>query len=340
MKRRIAIIVTLIALLYSFNGVRNSFFSIPKDWPQSEYNFERNSLTKEKIELGRALFYDPVLSRNNTISCASCHSPYNAFSHVDHKLSHGIDDRIGTRNAPALMNLAWQKIFMWDGAVNNLDMQALAPISHAKEMDEKIEHVVTKLQGSFLYRRLFYNAYDDSLVTGEKILKAISQFELTLVSVNSRYDSVMHAQTEFTQQEKNGYMLFKAHCNTCHAEPLFSTYEFANNGLAPDTILNDQGRIRITHDPADSLKFKIPTLRNIEYTYPYMHDGRFKTLMEVLNHYTSGIHQSSTLAMELRNPISLKANEKIDMVAFLLTLSDRKMLFNPEYAYPKTIFQK
>ena len=273
MKTRLFVILIFILAFSAFTNMSESLFSVPEKFPQPDYNFTSNPLTAEKVFLGRALFYDPILSRDNSISCASCHSVYNAFAHTDHDLSHGIDDKIGTRNAPALMNLAWQKNFMWDGAVNHIDMQALAPISHPLEMDESIANVSEKLRKLNLYRKLFYEAYRDSAITGEQILKALSQFQLTLVSSNSKYDSVMNVQSVFTAQEANGYTLFKQNCNSCHMEPLFSTYEFANNGLPVDITLNDLGRMAVTKNSADSLKFKIPTLRNLEFTYPYMLRG-------------------------------------------------------------------
>ncbi len=319
----------------AFKSLKDIAFETPANWPTPSYDFSRNPLSPSKIELGRELFYDPVLSKNNSISCASCHSQFTAFTHVDHSLSHGIDDRIGTRNSPALMNLAWHSSYMWDGSVNHLDMQALAPISHPDEMGEKIEAVVGKLQKSKPYRLLFFKAFGDSTATGERTLKALSQFMLTLVSSNSKYDSVMRKQAQFTLQEKNGYTLFQKNCGSCHKEPLFTNLQFENNGLDIDTTLNDFGRMNVTKDRADSLKFKVPTLRNIEFSYPYMHDGRFKKLSQVLKHYTSGIHHSTTLAKPLLNQIVLSSNDKVDLTAFLLTLTDKDFLFNPKYSFPK-----
>lgn len=326
----------IVVLVIAFKGEEHLFF-IPKNWPKPVYNFANNQLTKEKVLLGRVLFYDPVLSKDNTISCASCHSQYSAFTHIDHALSHGINDSIGTRNSPALMNLAWQKTFMWDGAINNLDMQALAPISHPAEMANNINNLINKLNSLKLYRKLFFNAYGDSIVTGEKTLKSISQFLVTIISANAKYDRVMRKQEKFTAQEENGYTLFKKNCSTCHKEPLFTTNEFANNGLVVDTFLNDYGKIRVTKNKNDSLKFKIPTLRNIEFTFPYMHDGRFKKLSEVLNHYTKGIHKTNMLAQELQVPILLTSNQKVDLTAFLLTLTDKEFIFNKKFSYPKDV---
>lgn len=340
MKRSFILLFISVYLFSSFRILNEKSFIVPTGFPEPAYDFSKNILTTEKIELGRALFYDPILSRDNSISCSSCHSVYNSFAHTDHDLSHGIDDLIGTRNAPALINLAWHKSFMWDGAVNHLEVQALAPITHPKEMDESMNHIVFKLSQSDLYTKLFMNAYNDTSITGEKILKALAQFQLIFISSSSRYDSMTQKQIKFTYQEENGYNLFKKNCNTCHAEPLFSTYTFANNGLGLDTTLNDFGRMQITKERSDSLKFKIPTLRNIEYSPPYMHDGRFKSLFAVLNHYTSGIHQTANLAPELKSPIILSENEKVDLIAFLLTLSDKKFIFNPDFSYPRELFAK
>lgn len=338
MKKTISLLVVACFILSAYTAINENFFVVPAKWPKPYYDFSKNPLSAEKVELGRALFYDPILSRNNTISCNSCHSQFTAFAHVDHTLSHGIDNRIGTRNAPALMNLAWENNFMWDGAINHLDMQALAPISNADEMDSGIDSVVNKLQQTRLYPSLFFKAYGDSVITGENTLKAISQFMLTLVCAHTKYDSVMRKETFFTMQENNGYTLFKKNCASCHHEPLFTNLQFENNGLPVDTTLNDYGRMKITQDPKDSLRFKVPTLRNIEFSYPYMHDGRLKKLSEVLNHYTSGIQRNKTLSKELEKPIVLSSNEKVDLIAFLLTLTDKQFLFNEKHSYPKKLF--
>ena len=338
MNKLIVSLIFLLIIVAAFKSADNKIFIVPKGWLKPYYDFNKNPLSNNKIQLGRALFYDPILSRDNTISCSNCHSPYNAFAHVDHTLSHGIDNRIGTRNAPALMNLAWQSSFMWDGAINHLDMQALAPISNKDEMDETIANVVYKLQQSKIYPSLYKLAFGDSIITGEHTLKAISQFLLTVVSSNSKYDSVMRKKSEFTEQQLNGYYLFKKNCSSCHTEPLFTNLKFENNGLSVDTTLYDYGRINITHLKSDSLKFKVPTLRNIEYSYPYMHDGRFKRLSDVINHYTSGVQNHVNLSSQLQTPIELSSNEKVDLISFLLTLSDKHFIFNPDYSYPKNIF--
>ena len=299
----------------------------PDYWPKPTYNFTKNPLSKQGIELGRRLFYDPILSRDSTVSCSNCHLSFTAFTHVDHALSHGIEDRVGTRNSPALMNLAWGESFMWDGAVTHLDFQALAPISSPAEMDHSIEKAVQKLQSKPAYKARFFEAFGDSTVTGERLLKALAQFELTLISADSKYDQMRAGQAQFTEQEQKGYLLFQINCAKCHAEPLFTNQTFENNGLPLDTSLQDFGRMKITQNPKDSLKFKVPTLRNIEFSYPYMHDGRFKKLRDVMQHYAKNTNLKPTM--------ELSPNDQVDLVAFLLTLTDRAFLFNPNFSFPR-----
>ncbi len=314
----------------------------PDFWPKPVYDFASKPLTKEAVLLGRILFYDPILSRDSTISCSSCHLSFTAFTHVDHNLSHGIDNRIGTRNAPALVNLAWSKTYMWDGAIINLDMQGLAPITHPSEMDEDLAHVVAKMQRSQKYSAWFESAFGDTAITGARILRALGQFQLTIISANAKYDQVMRGEPgiAFTDQEANGYRLFQQNCTSCHREPLFTDGSFRNNGLPIDTLLNDQGRMRITQDPSDARLFKVPTLRNVEFSSPYMHDGRFKSLYQVLTHYTDGIASSPTLDANLRSKVALSPEARVDLVAFLLTLTDKQFLFNREFGYPRELLLK
>ena len=330
---KILIIILAAFMGFAFTGGNLLELVYPSYFPEPVYAFKTNQLAQEKINLGRMLFYDPILSKDQAISCADCHSPYNAFAHTDHDLSHGIHDSIGTRNAPALFNLAWQNTFMWDGAIHNLDMQALAPLNHPGEMDEDIENVVQKLNESTRYKKAFYSAWGDSLVTGEHFLKAISQFQLSLVSATAKYDAVKSGKSNFTEQEQAGYSIFQNNCNTCHREPLFSTYGFANNGLAIDTALNDLGRYGITEKEEDRLKFKIPSLRNLSYTFPYMHDGRFNKLSEVLNHYTH-LQPGDSPERALRSALPLTSKDKTDIIAFLLTLDDKEFVFDLKNKYP------
>jgi cytochrome c peroxidase len=293
-------------------------------------------MTENEFQLGRQLFYDPILSKDHSISCASCHLQATGFTHTDHDLSHGIEGRIGNRNSMTIMNLAWQTSFMWDGGVNHIELQALAPISSENEMGSSLQEVVAKLKASKHYKYLFYKAYNDSLVSGQKTLLALTQFVVMLNSYNSKYDKFMREETggDFTKQEKNGLTIFRNNCASCHTEPLFTNNAFENNGLQLDPYLKDYGRMTITNNPMDSLKFKVPTLRNIQFTAPYMHDGRFETLQEVLIHYSSEMANSSSVAKSLENNIQLSHKERVDLMVFLRTLTDTEFLFDKRFSYP------
>lgn len=338
--RKIGLLFIIVILLFTFLGFNHLaitpiYFEVPKKFPKPVYDFKNNQLTEQGFQLGRQLFYDPILSKDNTISCASCHLQQTGFTHVDHDLSHGIDGKIGTRNSLTLQNLAWSKSFMWDGGVNHLDVQAIAPITSEVEMNETLGNVVTKLNNNKEYQELFYMTFGTKKITGQLTLKAISQFVVSLTTSNSKYDKVIRKEEKFTEMEQKGYNLFKQNCASCHKEPLFSSNDFKNNGLHIDITLNDFGRMKITQNPKDSLLFKVPTLRNIEFTFPYMHDGRFKTLNEVIKHYNSGIQKSKTLSKELLIPLNLSDNQRIELVSFLKTLTDNEFLFNPKYSFPK-----
>ena len=332
-KKVLYLLIGCVTLL-SF-GLKELQFNYPSYFPKPEYDFKNNPLDSSNIELGRKLFYDPILSADNSTSCASCHSPYNAFAHSDHNLSHGINNEMGNRNAPALFNLAWQKQFMWDGAINDLDVQALAPISHPKEMGSSIKEVLTKLNATPAYNALFAKIYGENSITGERVLKALSQFQLTLVSANAKYDQVKQGKASFTTEEAIGYSLFLQNCNSCHTEPLFTNYQFANNGLTVDTTLNDFGRWIITKESADSLMFKTPSLRNLRYSYPYMHDGRFSTVQQVVDYYMRDIKRYKNLSPPLNTPIILSPIDKINLIAFLNTLNDEEFIRNTKYQFPK-----
>ena len=326
-------------LATAFIGIKNktNLFQYPKYWPKPIYDFKKNPITEEGFQLGRHLFYDTILSRDNTISCASCHLQATGFTHVDHDLSHGIDNRMGTRNSLALMNLAWKKSFMWDGSINHLEVQALAPIESVDEMDESFANVIKKINNSKKYKKLYYDAFKDSIATGQNTLLALTQFELMLNSFNSKYDKYIRKENgvTFTEKEKNGLNVFRKNCASCHTEPLFTNDLFKNNGLPVDKTLNDEGRMTVTKKASDYLKFKVPTLRNIKKTRPYMHDGRFESLYEVVDHYMTGIESSKTLSQELKTPIKLSHKQKVELVAFLKTLTDYEFLRNPKFQFPK-----
>ena len=338
MKARVHHIIILFGLIIVFlsaQPIQKIELEYPDYWPDPVYKFESNPLSESGIYLGRKLFYDPILSKDSSISCSSCHLSYTAFTHVDHTLSHGIKDKIGNRNSMALTNLAWSNSFMWDGAVHMLDVQALNPMTDSLEMGEDLENVLHKLTRSEIYPELFSQAFQDTVINTNYLLKALAQFQLSLVTSNSKYDKVKSGIVEFTEQESKGYELFLEHCNVCHTEPLFTSYNFENNGLPKDKLLNDLGRYNITNNPVDSLKFKIPSLRNIEYSYPYMHDGRFKNLKQVLKHYANGIEVGPNLGFSLKTPILLNQNDHNAIISFLLTLTDKSFLFDKNIAYPR-----
>ena len=222
---------------------------------------------------------------------------------------------------------------MWDGGINHLEVQPLAPITNSKEMDESLAHVLTKLQHNKDYVDGFNAAFKDTLITSEKLLKALAQFTGMMISSNSRYDKYVKGQEEFSAQELNGLQLFRSHCTNCHAEPLFTDNTFRNIGLKPDTALRDSGRIKITGLPADYMKFKVPSLRNVAMTYPYMHDGRFRTLQQVLAHYANGKFFTG-YDKSIEKNVGLTAQEQADIIAFLKTLTDEEFLHDRRFADP------
>ena len=326
--------ITAIAASYSFGNKEDAIrFVRPKGWPKPAYNFAKNKLTEPGFYLGRKLFYDPLLSADGTISCASCHTQWSAFTHVDHGLSHGINGLKGRRNSMTIFNLAWNTSFMWDGGINNLEVQPLGPITNATEMGTTLAEIVRKLDTAAGYKARFYAAFGDSAITGQRVLKAMAQFLVMLESYNSKYDKYIRGEAggDFTDEEKNGLELFRRNCASCHPEPLFTDYGFKNTGLQPDADIKDYGRMGITGDSRDSLKFKTPSLRNIGMSYPYMHDGRFRTLRQSIDHYVTGITGGPTLAVEYKTPIVLNEKNKTDLIAFLKTLTDDVFLTDKRY---------
>ncbi len=312
-------------------------FQKPTNFPEPVYHFSTNAVTKEGFELGRKLFYDPILSANNTISCGSCHIQTSAFTHHGHSVSHGIFDRMGTRNSPPIMNLAWNTSFMWDGGIFDLDLQAIAPITNHVEMDETMANVLNKLRSSSQYPALFKRAYGTDEITTSSFLKALSQFMVMCVSSNSKYDSVMRNEggKSFTPDEQQGYTIFKQKCSTCHKEPLFTDNSFRNNGISISGV-NDEGRYMITQNDGDKYKFKVPSLRNLAYTAPYMHDGRFFTVEAVLDHYSSQVQQTPNLDPVFQQGsslgIPLTVVEKQQLVTFLQTLNDKTFITDKQFS--------
>ncbi len=309
-------------------------FTIPNGFPKPLYDFKNNNPTPAGFVLGRKLFYDPILSKDSSISCGFCHQRIAAFAHIDHPLSHGINGLIGKRNVPPLQNLIWNTSFMWDGRINHLEVQPLSPISNPIEMNETIGHIIQKLQRNKEYTVMFKAAFNDSIVNSKNMLKALAQFTGLMISDNSRYDKYMRGEDTLSATELKGLQLFRDKCEQCHKEPLFTDNTFRNTGLAPDTNLHDSGVAAINGQMKDMGKFKVPTLRNIEMTYPYMHDGRFRTLKQVLDHYTQKFTRESGADPILVKGISLSEADKTNIIAFLKTLSDQTFLHDRRFADP------
>ena len=313
-------------------------FKIPKGWPKPTTDiFSKNKLTEEGFQLGKKLFYDGNLSKDGQVSCASCHQQFAAFSNYDHDFSHGVNNSFTTRNAPSLVNVAWMNKLHWDGAINHIEVQPLAPLTAPNEMGESLDSVLLKLKKDTSYIRMFKAAFGDANITSQRMLKAIAQFVGNLVSSNSKYDKVLRGEATFTDYEQRGYEIFKTNCAACHKEPLFTDNSFRNNGLQLNK-LNDIGLQKISNKKEDSLKFKVPTLRNAQLTFPYMHDGHIYSIFKVIDHYTTGIDTSqSNLDKSLKRKINISAKEKYDLVYFLYTLTDSNFIKNPRFAPEKKI---
>ncbi len=310
---------------------------IPKGWPKPGADiFDNNPVTEEGFQLGRQLFYDGRLSKDGSFSCGTCHQQFAAFSTFDHDLSHGIHNTFTSRNSPALFNLAWMKELHWDGGVNHIEVQALSPISAENEMGETLESVLGKLQKDNLYKTAFVKVFGDSVINSQRLLKALAQFTGSIQSYNSKYDRVKNGKDVFTISEAEGYKFFKANCNACHAEPLFTDNSFHNTGLPIKKSLNDIGRMKITNDSADYLKFKTPSLRNIIITQPYMHDGRFNSLGKVIEHYRTIDTTNKHLDPLLSKKTLITPTNKVDLIAFFQTLTDSVLINNPRFSSPYT----
>ena len=304
---------------------------IPTDNPQ----------TAEGVALGKTLFFDTILSADGTKSCASCHSPQSAFTD-NLPTSLGVDGIAGTRNAMPIFNLAWNysERFAWDGKELSLERQAEEPVQNPIELHSNWNIVIQRLQSHPEYPNLFELAFNTSTITKELTTKAIAQFERTLISANSKFDRYTLGEDNLTPQELNGLDIFlredKGDCFHCHGNPnnpLWTDNEFHNNGL--DATFTDLGLGAVTGDPNDNGKFRSPSLRNLAYTAPYMHDGRFATLDEVIDHYSEGLQNSSTIDPLMKQVnqggVQLSESEKADLKAFLLTLSDPSFITNPNF---------
>ena len=305
--------------------------TVPKGWPTPAYDFQENPLTREGIALGKQLFYDPILSKDGTISCGSCHQSFAGFATYDHPLSHGINNGFTNRNAPGIVNMAWQKNFMLDGGILHLDLQPLAPITAENEMGETISGVLEKLNKDATYRKKFQVAFGVKTISTAELGKALSQFVLSLVSYNSKYDRVMRGEARFILPEQLGYEIFQKKCVTCHPPPFFTDFSFRNAGLAADETLQDKGRMTISGKKEDSLAFRVPSLRNVVLSFPYGHDGRFATLQNVFEHYRNSRPRPTGTDSMLQNGIALSNFEIGQLTAFLHTLTDSTIVNNPAF---------
>ena len=327
------------ATLYDFNAGR---FPMP--------DFNNNPPTKEGVALGRMLFYEKMLSKDGTQACASCHLQSHGFTDTA-RFSIGVEGKQGGRQAMSVFNTAWHtNEFFWDGRAHLLRDQSLMPIQDPLEMNETLENVVAKLSESKTYQDQFFRAFNSEEVTSEKMSLALEQFMNTIVSNQSKYDKYLAGEVSLTASEERGRELFflefneflpdqsGADCAHCHGGFNFSNRLYSNNGLDAEGNFADYGREKATKKISDRAKFKIPSLRNIELTAPYMHDGRFNTLEEVIDHYNSNVKESSTLDPALRPTIStglrLTEQDKKDLVAFLKTLTDPTLATDERYSSP------
>jgi cytochrome c peroxidase len=306
-------------------------FSVPEGFPSPVYDFTQNPVTEEGFALGRKLFHDNIISSHADVTCGSCHQQQAAYTTFDHDLGHGTNHQHTRRNVPVIFNMAWHSEFEWDGRSNKLADQVLACITAPERMGESVNSVSQKLSGINEYNQMFSNAFGDEAVTGSRIASALSQFVVMLVSSNSKYDRVKAGIASFNASEQNGYDLYKAKCATCHAEPLFTDLSYRNNGIGLSSFRTDYGRMEVTGERADSLKFKVPTLRNVQMTGYFAHDGRYIAVTQILNHYSSGITPQPTLDPLLQNGIPLTNLEKFYIEEFLFALNDSTLIADPRF---------
>ena len=308
---------------------------IPAGFPAPRYTFSDNPLTVEGFELGRRLFYDGRLSVDGQHPCSSCHQQIAGFGTFEHDRSHGVNNTHTLRNAPVLFNLAWNSSFHWDGKYASLKEEAVQPITGHHEMGETFNNVIRKLESDAAYKYLFKKVFHSDKILPTHIQSSLSQFTGFMVSANSRYDKFKRSEISFTAQEEAGYLLYQANCASCHPEPLFTDHSFRNIGLPLDPFLNDIGRMQVTGKEEDSLKFKVPTLRNVYISSNYMHDGRFNTLAQCINHYRTGVQQGPTLDPLLQNGINLTTTEVAALAVFMRTLTDSSFLTDTRFSQPQ-----
>lgn len=308
-----------------------NYYTIPKDFP-SIVHPEKNSPTALRIQLGKMLFYDPILSRDSTVSCANCHKQQFAFAD-SLSFSLGVKQRKGTQNAPSLVNIGYAPYFTRAGGVPTLEMQILVPIQETHELDFNIVLAGKRIAKDSLYKAMSLAAYErtpDPYV----ITRAIAAFERTLVSAQSPYDLHIYNNKSLSPSARRGMKLFmsdKTNCSSCHTPPHFSDFSFKNNGLY--TNYADSGRIRLTSQESDRALFKVPSLRNVSISGPYMHDGSINSLEEVIQHYNQG-GQAHKHKSTLIKALHLSLKEQQDLLAFLEALTDDSIAKNASFSNP------
>lgn len=302
--------------------------TIPADFPALNPAFEKNKPTQYGVELGKKLFFDPRLSRDNTIACATCHIQASAYA--DHqKQGVGIEGKVGLRNVPPIQNLAFMRHYNWDGSKLQLENQVIVPIITPEEMHSSLVEVMDKIQEDPAYVDLFQKTFGNPSITPERIYQSIAQYEYTLISADSKYDRVKRKEAVFTPLENKGNALFTQHCASCHSGALFTDQSFRNIGFPVNTDSNEAGRARVTGDLKDYMSFRVPSLRNIEYTAPYGSFGQFETLQDVLDYMDQGVLVSANLDPIFKdnsNRIPLTKEEKEALLAFMHTLSDTNFI--------------
>ena len=314
-------------------------FNPPSYFPEPLYDFSQNPLTKEKVDLGKMLFYDPILSGDSTIACSNCHQPFAAFSHLSHAISHGIDRKTGIRNTPGLYNLAWMPNFMLDGGIVHLDVQPLAPINNPVEMGSNLADALKALNKNADYRKKFKEAWNVDEIGSEQMLKSLSQFMLTIVSCNSKYDKFLQGKAELTGEELEGLTIVKQKCAPCHGGELFTDFSIRNIGMDSTAgDITDLGKETITRLETDRRKFRVPSLRNFELTGPYMHNGITSSFNGVMARHDTLVQDVPNLdPIMITNGIPgirLTRNERDKIYVFLLTLTDNTISTNPAFLTP------
>lgn len=304
---------------------------VPSHFPELHYRPTGYNPSEEIFQLGRKMFYDPALSSDSSTSCASCHHQALAFSDAGNALSRGVNGRSGIRNSPGLFNLAWSPAFMWDGGINHIEIMPVAPITDSTEMKMNMAELIRRLQLDQAYTERFRKAFGVARPDDQKLLQALAWFMANIISDQSEYDFFLRDGKPLAAEAAAGYAIFKTRCAACHAEPLLTDYSYRNNGSGG----SDPGRMRITQNPSDLGKFKVPSLRNAALTAPYFHDGQKSNLEAVIRHYSEEIPAG---ADPLLNPATggfgFSEREKRELLAFLQSLTDAALTQNKHLAAP------